>query len=265
MKFNSEKIHGEDFNDKEELEWYMDEKIAYKALKFKSSKQKLHEDRYEYHDLNKYLGFSFLKEPNFQNLLIFGSSSGVESVPIIKKVKNIYLVDSDASIEPNHTLEKLNVSKLVNSQSSRIKLNDNHIDLAICFGVLHHICKPSKSLNEIHRVMKRDSLLLVREPITSMNFEDKSRVGCTPRERGLPYLTFESIVSEIGFKIEKRYFCFSPLFTLPILRSFFRSIKILPYLDFLYSNYLFLKPIYHRKSFIDKLRPACAFWILRKI
>jgi SAM-dependent methyltransferase len=265
MKFNHEKIHGEDFNAKEELDWYLDEENAYKTLKSKFNKKKPCDDHYEYHDLNKYLGFSYLKEPNFENLLIFGSSSGVECLPIIKKLKNIYLVDSDASILPNHALEKLNVVKLKNSPSSLIKLDDNHIDLTICFGVLHHICKPSKSLKEIHRAMKSNSFLLVREPITSMNFLDKSRVGCTPRERGLPYLTFESIVSEIGFKIEKRYFCFSPFFTLPILRSFFRSIKILPFVDFLYSNYLFSKPIYHRKNFIEKLRPASAFWILRKI
>ena len=259
MKFNLEKIHGEDFTAKEELEWYLDEENAYKTLKFKFSKKKPSEDRYEYHDLNKYLGFSYLNERIFKNLLIFGSSSGVECLPIIKKLKNIYLVDSDASIEPNHALEKINVTKLKSSPASLIKLDDNHIDLAICFGVLHHICKPSKSLKEIHRVMKRNSLLLIREPITSMNFLDKSRVGLTPRERGLPYLTFESIVSEIGFKIEKRYFCFSPLFTLPILRSFFRSIKILPFVDFLYCNYLFSKPIYHRKNLLEKLRPACAF------
>ena len=265
MNSNNSKIYGEDFSSFDELQWYLDEEKAYKKLR---SERKEYIDcniAYEYHDINSYYGFLPLLNKKFSNVLIFGSSTGVEGIPIIDKIDRIYLADSEYNISPDERLKNFNVIKLKSTSSVKLKLKSNHIDLVTCFGVLHHICKPSKSLGEIYRVMKKGSLFLIREPITSMNFHNKQRIGCTPRERGLPYITFEKLLVSKGFKIEKRNFCFSPFFTIPLIRVFLKKIRLLAYIDDYYCNFLFPYPTYQRKTFFDKFRPSSCFWILRKV
>src|SRR5690606_11406901 len=82
-------------------------------------------------------------------------------------------------------------------------------DLVTCFGVLHHIPNVSHVMKEIHRTMRKDGLLLLREPIVSMGDWRQPRHALTKNERGLPESFLNEQLKRLEFDVISRKYCFT--------------------------------------------------------
>ncbi len=91
--------------------------------------------------------------------------------------------------------------------SGIIDLPDKSVDLAISFGVLHHIPNVSKVIAEISRVLKPGGLFLLREPISSMGDWNLPRVGLTANERGIHPSWLNRSLERYGLKVSRRRYC----------------------------------------------------------
>lgn len=88
--FEGKKLYGDDFNLSQILEWYKDEYEGYADL---GSKDKVRY-RYGYHALNCFYGFDHLPPgKSYQHALGFGSAYGDELKPVIKRIKQITILE----------------------------------------------------------------------------------------------------------------------------------------------------------------------------
>jgi SAM-dependent methyltransferase len=145
--------------------------------------------------------------------------------------------------------------------------DDNQFGLIVSLGVLHHIPNVSHVMTECNRVLSKDGIMLIREPIVSMGDWSKPRKGLTRNERGIPYDIFKTIIAKTGFNIKHSSFCsFAPL--LKISNKFGIVVynnRTLTKLDVILSNMFRWNIKYHPTKLIHKFMPASAYFILEKI
>ena len=60
--------------------------------------------------------------------------------------------------------------KLLYSDASNIPLRENVMDCVICSEVLEHLPEPSSAINEMHRILKSDGVLLLTTPNISLRW-----------------------------------------------------------------------------------------------
>lgn len=259
--FSGEQLIGDDFSLENIAEWYKDEAEGYAELGARNRQAY----KYVYNQLNNFHAFRFLRGKKFSKALGIGSAWGDEFKPIISQLNEIYILDpsdhfSSTDIEGVPCIyNKPNIS-------GKIDFDSYSFDLITCFGVLHHIPNVSFVMQELHRVLSRDGIMLLREPINSMGDWRTSRRGLTKRERGIPLQILDRLVAETGFIVRRRAICeFGPI---PKLASklgirAYDNLSLTKIDAFMSRSFLF-NYRYHRTSAIHKLAPSGIFYILEK-
>lgn len=265
--FKGNKLIGNDFNYSEILQWYSDEENAYAKLLENSSSSY----EYSYHEFNKFHAMNFLANSYWKNEKInalgLGAAYGDEFQPISNILESITIVDPSDKFQTKHP--SLNVKWVKPLPSGIFEFNDACYDLVTSLGALHHIPNVEFVLQEIHRVLRKDGLLVLREPVVSMGDWNKDRPGLTKRERGIPLNILLRFFSNIGFKIEYKQLCmFTPFPVLLSKMGYSGSIynnKLLTLVDHLLSKvFTFNASTYHRKTVLSKIAPSSVYFILRK-
>lgn len=258
--FKGEKLYGDDFSPQDLEAWHKDEKEAYAELGSKDKKNYI----YAYHELNKFYGFSKLKNLNFSKVLGLGSAYGDEFLPIIKKIKDLTILESSDKF--NNSDFSIPIKYIQPTNSGDLPFPDEYFDLVTSFGVLHHIPNVSRLIEETYRCTKKDGLILLREPIVSMGDWRKKRPNLTKRERGIPLDIFRKIIRDNKLEIISENKCVFPLMQIlgNILNIKIYNSKSLVLADKICSTFFSWNNKYHPESVFQKLRPTSVFYILKK-
>lgn len=261
-------LYGDSFSPDQIREWYDSEVTGYFDLladHYKVTDADNNYD-YEYDALNRFHAIGRLLDRQFDTCLALGCAAGDDIAPLAPSVHRFIAVEpaekwwhGDIGGQPAIYLKPSAIGDL--------ELDSSTVDLATSFGVLHHIPNVSHVIGEIARVLKPLGLFILREPISSMGDWRKARAGLTANERGLPVEWFESSVRAIGFKILTRHLCmFGPLTTLAKKLGISSPFARMPMvkLDWLVSEAFRWNACYWRDTFIKKLAPSSAFWILQR-
>jgi SAM-dependent methyltransferase len=248
--------------------WYQQEQEAY----FESNNTGYDEDSwYSYmRYTNNRIFFSKLN-PNIStgNITFFGPARGTEA-------KNIQSISEDWSynfIESSDSFREILESEFKNPNIiepniyGKVNLDDNSQDVVCAFSTLHHIANISDLLQEIHRILKPNGYLFIREPCAFMGDWRYTRKA-TPNERGISKLFLLKTANEIGYVLDSNPI---PICYEPINKTFvkfniwkFVSNNLLFYIDRLVSKILSYNDYYWRDSFLKKLGPSSYSYIFRK-
>ncbi len=262
---SGKELYGDKFTSEQIEKWYNEEKEGYADLGAKNSNG----SNYGYHSLNKRLGFRYVLKSNknchFENVLGIGSAYSAEFLPIINKISNLTILEpSDNLIEQK--IDNINLQYIKPNSSGIMPFDNCSFNFISCLGTLHHIPNVTTVVNEIFRVLKKDGIAIIREPIVSMGDWEKQRAGLTKNERGIPKKILQKIIVDAGFKIIKKSYCITP-FT----RLIGKTLKISPwnndFLVFLDSIFSFLfrwNYHYHPKNNFEKLQPQSVYFVLTK-
>lgn len=259
---SGDKLYGDDFTNDEILEWFADETDGYANLGAKN----ILKYRYGYHCLNQFHGFKFIKNLRFNNALGIGSAYGDEFKPIAKNINKIFIIESSDEFLCSKKIVKTPCVYVKPSSYNNIDFEDKYFDLVTSFGVMHHIPNVSHMINECYRVLNKNGVMLLREPIVSMGDWRKRRPGLTKRERGIPLKILDEIIVNAKFKIINRAICHFPL--IPRLSNkininAYNSI-ILTVVDAFLSKIFSWNINYHRTKLYEKFAPASVFYVLEK-
>jgi SAM-dependent methyltransferase len=260
--FSGNKLYGDDFTPEQIVDWYRAEEAGYYEIAQESQDY----DGTGWSSVHARNFFRHLGGSHFGTCLALGSANGDDVSPIAT------LVDRYVVIEPAEAWWRPQIggkpAKYVKPAiSGSIDLPDESVDLAICFGVLHHIANVSSVITEIARVCRPHAMFLCREPVYSMGDWRKPRKGLTKNERGFPVRWLESTVENAGFSIVRRSCCAFP----PLARMAERLGVRRPFASDLYVSidamvsWLFMWNMqYHRRSVLRKFAPTSGCYIARK-
>lgn len=262
--FSGEALYGDDFPLAEIAQWFEDEKEGYANLTAISTTP----SRYYYHEVNKLYGYKYLAPENYHHVLGLGSAWGLEFLPIIDRIENLYI------LEPSDRLISRQIGNLspVYSKpavSGEIAFPDSYFDLIVCFDVLHHIPNVSQIIGEMVRCMKPGGHLLLKEPIISMGDWRRPRPGLTTRERGIPLCYFRKKIIELDMKILKESLLFTMTSfltrkTANILRKPIYSYKSYLLADQWLSRVFRNNISYHPTTKWQRIAPTEVFYVLEK-
>lgn len=155
-------------------------------------------------------GESFLKDIGIkesQVVLDFGCGVGHYTIPaakVVGKKGKVYALDEDGKALDELTriakLESLkNIAPIKTSGELKIPMENESVDVALLYDVLHYMDERKKIIDEVYRVIKSGGLLSVYPKHHSSD----SPLG------GLAKLTLKDIIKEIekaGFCFEKKAF-----------------------------------------------------------
>ena len=256
-----EKLYGDDFSTSQIEEWFEDEKEAYYDLGDRDPKRYV----YEYHALNYHHGFRFLPPQTFRQVLGVGSAYGEELRPIAANVGSITIIDSSESFKVSQLAGK--PVEFARAQfDGRLPFADEVFDLAVCFEVLHHVANVTTLVNEVRRCLLPGGYALLCEPIISMGDWRRPRQGLTKRERGIPLNIFREIIGSGGLQVLRERKC---MFSLTsrlryIMHSPVYNSRLCTALDAWICRLPFWPKQYHARFAVQKLRPRCVFYVVRK-
>ncbi len=244
-------MYGDDFSYKKIKEWFEDEKEGYSEII---------DENYTYgeHGLNIFHGFNKLKNNTFNRVLLFGGALGLEILPIIGKIKEIYIADPSKKLRKNKLNGKV-LNYVTPSTESKLSFPAGNFDLITCFGVLHHIPNVSSVIKELARVLKPGGFLLLREPIITMGDWTRERRDLTKRERGIPVNLLKKIIMNENLKI-----VYAKKVIFPITRRISLNNRFMVLLDSLLSTLFSWNYHYHPRNIFQKLQPGSIFFVLRK-
>ena len=264
-----EYLVGDDFNLDEITQWYKEEEEAYCELAGENNKE------YLYQKINNFYGLrneiKNLQDKANINILCFGAAWGGEVKGIMQLLNDFKINDAKITIidSSSEMLDKakkeLGVDTIKANVNGIIDCSDNTFDLITCFGVLHHIPNVSFVFSELIRVLKKDRVLLLREPISSMGNWSSQRIGTTINERGLGVKYIRRLIETNNVNILKlNYLLFSPLTKLMSKVGFDLSNKLIIYIDYLLSKIFSWNINYNRNALLDKFSPGSVFLIIKK-
>jgi len=256
--FSGNKLYGDDFDEKRIAQWLDMEKDGYYNLAQASDTPY----SYGYHALNNHHFYRHL-EGCFGTCVALGCARGDDISPISNRVKK-FLAIEPATEWWSSSISGTPAKYHLPSPDGKIPVD--RADLVICFGVLHHVPNVTAIISEFSRIIPSGGILLVREPICSMDDWRKPRPGLTRNERGLPRKWFEQTLQNFGFSIQRRAFCMFPL-TGRIAKLLKRQPYNSPFLvkiDNLLSKATGLNDHYHRDTFWKKIAPSSIAYIIRK-
>jgi SAM-dependent methyltransferase len=199
---SGERLYGDDFDLQAINAWYEAEKSGFYDLV-------QGERRFSYGALNQF-HFADRLERHYPQCLAFGCADGTDVEAIAPHVGRFI------AIEPAREWWRDEIggkpaAYLMPQPDGALDLPDESVNIVTCFGVLHHIPNVSAVLAEIARVLKRDGLLLVREPSSSMGDWRRVRRGLTRNERGISREWMLSRTSLLDFECVSVRPCLSPL------------------------------------------------------
>ncbi len=114
-----------------------------------------------------------LYEPVLQKLITFPFSSILDNgcgpgefLSFISKKKDVALAGVDISPQMMRIAgEKLGEQADIRlGDSEELPWEDNSFDVVVCINAFHHYPNPQKALNEMHRVLKQEGLLILADP-----------------------------------------------------------------------------------------------------
>ncbi|MGZ8944562.1 MAG: class I SAM-dependent methyltransferase [Methylococcaceae bacterium] len=256
---NGKTLFGDDFNTTQIAEWFADEKEGFADLGAKDAAAY----NYGYHALNKFHGFKYLPNREFENVLGFGSAYGEELLPIKSQIKSATIVDpSDAFVRDS--VYGIPLTYVKPSPDGKLPFANDNFDLMTCFGVLHHIPNVSSVVSELARILKPDGYILLREPIVSMGDWRHPRRGLTKRERGIPLHILEAIVKSNGLEIVKCTLCDFPVTERIFLKLGMYNTYLATLVDAWVSAAFAWNLNYHPSNTLQRFRSRSAFLVLRK-
>lgn len=264
---NGEILYGDDFNESEIENWFLEEAEGYYNLIIEKQSDK-QVGKYIYHNLNINNGYSYLPlNKVYRKVLGIGSSYGHEFLPIASQIKELIILEPSENMISNLIGSHVKPIYVKPEISGRINYENATFDLVTCFGTLHHIPNVSKVLDEIIRVTVPGGYILIREPIRTMGDWSKPRNGLTKNERGIPLKYFRKYLKRNNdVEIISEKFCES-LFILKILSKFFglaKDSRTYQLIDQI-TSYLFKWNIhYHPTTFLEKISPGSVFYVLQK-
>jgi SAM-dependent methyltransferase len=259
--FSGRQLYGEHLSEIELNEWLTSEAEGFANLGAKDRGSY----NYGYHAINYLHGFRHLKDRRFKHALGFGSAYGHELEPVIDRVEMVTLLDASSSFVVSE-IDGRPVRYIKASPRGDIDLPDSSADLVTCFGVLHHIPRVSRSLDEMYRVLEPGGVALIREPVTSMGDWRAPRPGLTKHERGIPKRLLDEMLRERGFQVVAASPCFFPAterLWKPTGRTPWDS-KVAVKIDAAISRLFAWNDNYHRQGLWARLAPGCVFWVAKK-
>jgi len=176
-------------------------------------------------------------------------------------------LDPSSEFAAHHVLEGIPVTYLAPRIDGVMDFPDNSFDLITCFGVLHHIANVSKVLAECYRCLIPGGVMLCQEPIVAQGDWRRPRPGLTKNERGIPLAVFDKMVRDAGFLVERKsLFDFSPFVRLmhniglPVFAN-----PVTTRIDSVLARVFSFNTRYFRVKLLEKIGPASAFFVLRKV
>ena len=156
---------------------------------------------------------------------------------------------------------------ITSSIDGSINARGSFFDVICAFSVLHHMANVSKTIHELHRVLKPKGFVFIREPCSSMGDWSKPRKA-TPNERGIAKSWMVKTATSIGFKAVHNPvpIVFEPLNKLIIARfGCPNSLLIVLYvIDRFISGILSFNDYYWRDTVIKKFGPSSYFFSFQK-
>lgn len=260
--FSGKKLYGDDLTLDEIHRWFAAEEEGYANLGSKDRSQY----RYDYHELNKYHSFKYVRTDKLKQALGLGSAYGDEFAPIASRLEHITILDPSDAFSNVTDINGTPCTYVKPNASGDMPFENGKFQLITCFGVMHHIPNVSHVIKECHRCLSEGGLFLIREPIVSMGDWRKPREGLTKNERGIPLAIFEQIVRDAGFKVKSRSLCdFRPI---PAVAakfgvSAFNSASLVA-VDSILSKLFGWNCKYHRTRLFEKFAPASVAFVLQK-
>ncbi|GAW50632.1 MULTISPECIES: methyltransferase domain-containing protein [unclassified Nocardioides] len=202
--------------------------------------------------------FRHLPSGRLGDALGIGSAFASEFWPISDRL------DSLTVLEPSHQLRARRLGRLPLNYvdpvpSGVMPFDDASFDLAVSFGVLHHIPNVTKVVDEVRRVLRPGGYFLLREPIHSMGDWRQPRRGLTARERGIPRPILDRLVRE-RFEVVASTPIDFPLW--PRLGTLDQKPNVL--LDELLARAFSWNYRYHATTRSQKFRPRGMAMVLRR-
>lgn len=219
--------------------------------------------RYEWY-LRKSGAADLLSKNNIK-VLDFGCADG-ESLAAFAPTISYFGVDVAESLLPKAKAQwpKGKISKI--ARHDQLPFGPEFFHGMVSFGVLHHIPNVSNTLIELNRVLKKNAFLILLDPITDMTRLDGTRLGLSPRERGIPPIYYLRNAEKLGFEIVRL-----KLGGLGGLNQLYSKLKhdwqkkLLMHLDnTICSRFSPFSIRYSRRSFFQKFAPTFSVVILRK-
>lgn len=259
--FAGEKLYGDDFNSEELAQWYADEAEAYADL---GAKDREHYS-YKYHLINRLNLFNHLPEQeHFDRALGFGSAYGEEFLPLVKRIRNISVLDPSGAFSRSD-LEGVPLDYRKPNTDGHMDYEDSSFDLVVCCAALHHVANVSFVISEFGRILKPGGYALIREPVVSMGDWRTHRRGLTARERGIPLPLMRRMIDAAGLAIHKETLAGFPLVRKlgdKVGSSVHKSI-FLTRLDRALAHGFAFNWSYHAKGLWQHLRPTYASFVTR--
>jgi SAM-dependent methyltransferase len=192
-------LYGDSFSQYQIDEWFADEASASYELSGGGTAEFL------YSEWARRYGYGWVPQRVWRHVLGFGAARGGELLPVA--ADQITIVESSEY----ELADGLHASYVPAQASGDIAADDGAFDLAVSFGVLHHIPNVTHVLGELGRVLEPGGWLLVREPIVSMGDWTRPRKGLTQHERGIPPALLTAALEAADFQVLRRAFVGFPL------------------------------------------------------
>lgn len=255
------KLVGDDFNAKQINAWFAAEQEGYANLGAKSQDSY----RYEYHALNRQLGFKHLPPTPLDHVLGFGSAYGEELLPVLSRARSVTIVDPSGAFA-SESIHGVPVAYVKPAATGELALPTASVDLITCLGVLHHIPNVTAVVRELARVLRPGGHMLLREPIVSMGDWRRPRHGLTKNERGIPLQLLERAVAQAELQVVRTSLCGFPV-TERLFGLFCKDVYNSPaavWADAKVSALFRWNVNYHAQTIAQRLRPTSAFMVVRK-
>ncbi len=143
---------------------------------------------------------------NINNLLDIGCASGYFTVYFKDKAKDVYGVDINKDLinEAKNKYKGINFKLL---KSKKLPFRSNFFDVVTILDVLEHVNDDKIMINEIHRVLKKDGLLILSVPNKGLlTFLDADNIKITiPEAYKILYYFVRGKFPEIKKGIHKHY------------------------------------------------------------
>ena len=91
---NGDILYGDDFDIHQIEQWYREEEEAYALLEGEYITQ----ENFEYTNIDQMFGFPFIEHTIYDKVLGLGASWGYEFIPIIDRIKSLYIVEDRKSV-----------------------------------------------------------------------------------------------------------------------------------------------------------------------
>lgn len=260
---SGKKLYGDDFAIEDIRRWYQDEREAYADVYVRPSGGGF---RYRYHMLDRLHAWRHIPVRRFEHALGIGSATGDEFLPVLDQISEITILEPSSYYATWNNIQGVPARWIRPEISGDIPFPANAFDLITCLSVLHHIPNVSHVIDECARVLAKDGVLVVREPVISMGDWRHTRPGLTIRERGIPRPLLFRFLKDAGLRIICKSTWSHPLVDVPLAlvgRDPYDSL-LATFTDALLSRLFAWNYRYHRTSPIHKLAPRAMYLVLRR-